>query len=62
MACCSPWARKESDTTELMNNNFTGNRLRKPELLIPGCKESGSSELKFELGCVCLHSPCPCVT
>ena len=52
MACCSPWARKESDTTELMNNKFTGNRLRKPELLIPGCKESGSSELKFELGCV----------
>ena len=62
LACCSPWARKESDTTELMNNKFTGNRLRKTELLIPGCKESGSSELKFELGCVWLHSPCPRAT
>ena len=22
LACCSPWGRKESDTTEWLNNNF----------------------------------------
>ena len=22
LACCSPWGRKESDTTELLNNNI----------------------------------------
>ena len=30
LACCSPWDRKESDTTkQLNNNNFKGNRFRK---------------------------------
>ena len=22
LACCSPWGRKESDTTEQLNNNY----------------------------------------
>ena len=25
LACCSPWGRKESDTTEQLNNNDTIN-------------------------------------
>ena len=23
LACCSPWARKESDTTEQLNNSYS---------------------------------------
>ena len=26
LACCRPWGRKESDTTELLNNNNKGSR------------------------------------
>ena len=26
LVCCSPWGRKESDTTERLNNNFCAGR------------------------------------
>ena len=38
MACCSPWGRKESDTTELLNSNkiFPHNNPLKLALLFQG--------------------------
>ena len=32
LACCSPWGRKESDTSEQLNNNNKASFERKPRL------------------------------
>ena len=31
-ACCSPWGRKELDTTEQLNNNSNNNNSNNPDL------------------------------
>ena len=34
LECCSPWGRKESDTTELLNNKTTATNISKPETFL----------------------------
>ena len=45
MACCSPWGRKELDTTEQLNNNKMNKFSR--ELYQPGLKETISNWKEF---------------
>ena len=37
LECCSPWGRKESETTERLNNNnwISQNNVLKPDIVYP---------------------------
>ena len=51
-ACCSPWGRKELDTTEQLNNNSNNNNSNNPDLRRarwPGAQASWGSGLCHQL-------------